>query len=524
MKKAIFTILVLVCCVNINGQNHTSEIYTNDMDYVLGDAKQAFIQDKIKTKEQADNLLQGFINLKVNGIRIPIYAEGLNPNKEMFDYFYTIAVEAGFPIFANPAQSSGGHRIARGVLNTTESLCDVKNDANATNILIERIKDFAAEYKCKWINAFNEDGRTNNPWTPSQMNTIYSSLYNNVNGAELIGSCAWGIPASIDVMNNTNIEDYITVAATHNLGFNHSSWPTFINLAKAKGLPVWDSEVNHNDAKGNGTRLEKALEYKVDGLVMYNLWNSINLTDGSVKSSGETLMALYLKPEAIPENIALTGTATQSSTNPQFNKPASLAIDGDTNGNYGSGSVTVTNNEENPWWQVDLGTEQKIGEIKVFNRTDACCADRMSNFTVSVLNSAGVSQISQTYTTHPNPSITFDAGGALGQIVKVQLNITQALTLAEVQVFAPDAPLSTENHLISNVNIYPNPVADKLVVSDPDAVFNQFTVYNINGQVIKSGKISSEKVEINTVKFSKGIYFIKLEGVKSSETHKIVKK
>ncbi|GAL81088.1 hypothetical protein JCM19274_2262 [Algibacter lectus] len=137
------------------------------------------------------------------------------------------------------------------------------------------------------------------------------------------------------MFNNTNIEDYITVAASHNLGFNHGQWSTFINLAKARNLPVWDSEVNHNDAKGTGTRLEKAIENKVDGLVLYNAANAINLNNGTLTNAVYTWMDLYLKDEAQPVNIAPTGIATQSSTNPSFNKGPELAIDGDTNGNFG---------------------------------------------------------------------------------------------------------------------------------------------------------------------------------------------
>lgn len=290
--KKIVMALVIVFGFNLSS---FSTIYTNNMDYVLGDTKQAFIQNKITTEAQADNLLIGFKNMGVNGIRIPIYAKGFNPNKTMFDYFYKQAVAQGFLIFANPAQSSGGHRIACGTLSGT--LWSVKDDETATNALIDRIKDFANEYKCKWINPFNEDGRPDAVWSTSQMNTIYSSLSNNLNGAELIGPCVWGIPASIDVFNNTDISKYITVAATHNLGFNHNSWPAFISAAKSKGLPVWDSEVNHNDKYGTGTRLEKAIENKVDGLVMYNIWNTISLTDGSINAAGKTMMALFLKDE-----------------------------------------------------------------------------------------------------------------------------------------------------------------------------------------------------------------------------------
>ncbi len=497
-----------------------SSVYTNDMDYVLGDVKQAFITNKITTEAQADNLIIGMKNLGVNGIRIPIYAAGLNPNKTMFDYFYNKAVVEGFLIFANPAQSSGGHRIANGILNG--ELTSVLNDAIATNRLVNRIKDFATEYPCKWINPFNEDGRPDAAWSTSQMNTIYSSLYNNVNGAELIGPCVWGIPASIDVFNNTDISNYITVAATHNLGFNHSSWPTFISAATAKSLPVWDSEVNHNDAKDNGTRLEKALEYGVDGLVLYNIWNTISLTDGSVSAAGDEIMTLCLKNYTKGVNLALNGTATQSSTN--YNSPAPLAIDGNTNGNWGSGSVTVTNSEANAWWQVDLGSDKTIGDIRVYNRTDACCKDRMSNFTVSVINSNGAVTHTETFTNYPDFAVTTNAGNVKGQIIKVQLNITSALTLAEVEVYQGDVSNDISSPLgsLSEILIYPNPASNFITIQGVNGAL--FELYNSQGELMLRGPIESNKHRVNINDFNVGLYFVKINDGGVITNHKIIKK
>ncbi|WP_372772791.1 hypothetical protein [Mangrovibacterium sp.] len=290
MNRIISIIFATVFFLSANAQ---TTIYTNDMDYVLGDVKQAFIQDKITTQEQAQNLIKGLKNLGVNGIRVPIFAEGMDPNKPMFDYFYSLAVAEGFPIFANPAQSSGGQRIAIGILNG--DLSSVKDDSEKTAVLINRIKDFAAEYSCKWINPFNEDGAPGGAWSASQMNLIYSSLKGQVNGAELIGPCAWGIPASTRVLEETTIADDITIAGTHNLGFNHENWDDFIAVAKAKNLPVWDSEVNHNDVYTTGSRLEVAVAAGVDGLVMYNIWNTIDLTTGAIGNSGKEHMAIYLK-------------------------------------------------------------------------------------------------------------------------------------------------------------------------------------------------------------------------------------
>jgi len=535
--KIMFKKTLLFLIIYCSSFSAFSQKYVNDMDYVLGDTKQAFITNKVTTEAEADNLLLGFKNMGANGIRIPLFARGLdgvdlNPNKPMFDYFYAKALEQGFLIFANPAQGGGGHRVANNRLNGNGANegpdVSVNGVQAATDELVNRVIEFSNEYPdCKWINPFNEDGRaTSSVWSVSQINEIYRRLHEHgLNGAELIGPCTWGLPAAIDMLQKTNITDYITVATTHNLGFNHTQWPTFIGLAKEKDLPVWDSEVNHNDAKGNGTRLEKAIENKVDGLVLYNSWNTVSLTTGAINATGEKAMALYLIPDV---NLALNGTATQSSTNPSYNKGPELAIDDDINGNYGNGSVTVTNNEENPWWQVDLGEDKTIENIKVFNRTDGCCKATMSNFTVSVINNAGTTVVSETFTSYPDPSIIVNVDNVKGRIVKVQLNVTGALTLAEVQVFQgeeQEEQLSVNDHKNINVNIYPNPVSDVMVVSAPVSTFNQYEIYTINGKKILSNTITSKKgkIQVSLRNFAKGIYVIKLKGDNISKNYKIVK-
>ena len=321
---SIWLFILFVCF----SQNAYSTQYTNDMDHVLGDVKQAFITNRISTQAQVDNLLTGFKSMGVNGIRIPIFAEGLEPNKAMLDYFYRQAVAQGFLIFANPAQSSGGKRIANGILVGEGG--SVKDDPGKTNALIERIRDFADEYPdITWINPFNEDGRPGAAWSAQQMNTIYSSLRNTINDIELIGPGVWGLPASILVLQNTDVGDYVSVATTHNLGFHHGRWGQFINLARDNGLPVWDSEVNHNDKFGTGTRLEAALENNVDGLVLYNSWQTINLNNGTINNAARTLMDLYLKPACVtPPSISpfynINNTSWKRGTN--ISLPSSSSV------------------------------------------------------------------------------------------------------------------------------------------------------------------------------------------------------
>ena len=336
IKKTTISILV----IGLSILKSFGTIYTNDMDYVLGDVKQGFIQNRITSNAQCDNLLDGFEEMEVNGIRIPIFASNeLTPNKPVFDYFFNEAKARGFLIFANPAQGGGGIRIANGILNGP--VTSVRGDFAASQRLIDRIKEFASEYPCKWVNPFNEDGRPDSVWNIEQINQIYSSLYNEVNGAELIGPCVWGIPASIRVMNETDIRKYITVATTHNLGFNHGSWPEFISIARNLDFPVWDSEVNV--AQGNGmSRLDSALANKVDGLVLYNSWNAINRNNGTVNAPNRALMSRYLKPRV------------------QLRKRNSLGfcIDGGNGGSNGQNVRLHSYIESHPnltWEEIDRG-------------------------------------------------------------------------------------------------------------------------------------------------------------------------
>lgn len=70
--------------------------------------------------------------------------------------------------------------------------------------------------------------RPNTVWSIPQINTIYSQLTGKLNGANLIGSCDWGVQAGLLSLKQTKIKNYISIATTHNLGWQHSLWPDYI--------------------------------------------------------------------------------------------------------------------------------------------------------------------------------------------------------------------------------------------------------------------------------------------------------
>jgi hypothetical protein len=157
-----------------------------------------------------------------------------------------------------------------------------------------------------------------------------------------------------------------------------------------------------------------------------------------------------------PTNVAAGKSATQSS-NYNSDTLAALAVDGNTNGDFAAGSVTHTLGETAPWWQVDLGAQYSVSQVKLYNRTD-CCGERLQNFYVFVSAQPFSSTDPAQTAAEPGVVSTFvgAATGAVpelydlplqgvGRYVRVQLTQPNYLSLAEVQVFGtpqnvPPAP------------------------------------------------------------------------------------
>lgn len=127
-------------------------------------------------------------------------------------------------------------------------------------------------------------------------------------------------------------------------------------------------------------------------------------------------------------NEARDKKATQSSTD--FGGEAARAVDGNTEGHYfNASSTTHTRTEENPWWEVDLGTVTPIDSLTIWNRTDGAVGDRLANFDVLVLDESREEVWRTGVAAAPNPRVELDASGA------IQLAIQSASADFEQQGF-----------------------------------------------------------------------------------------
>ncbi|MFN0016873.1 MAG: DUF1553 domain-containing protein [Pirellulaceae bacterium] len=120
------------------------------------------------------------------------------------------------------------------------------------------------------------------------------------------------------------------------------------------------------------------------------------------------------------ENVALKGKATQSSTD--YEGPAKLANDGNTDGRYfDSKSVCHTRQENNPWWEIDLGSEIPLDKIVVWNRIDGGTETRLQGYKILALDAARNIAWQSSPAEVPKPSSEFVPSGV------VAVSFTQAI-------------------------------------------------------------------------------------------------
>jgi len=162
-------------------------------------------------------------------------------------------------------------------------------------------------------------------------------------------------------------------------------------------------------------------------------------------SESRTMQIMWPNRPAIPGNLAERMTATQSSTD--WDGTPERAVDGNTSGSWGSGSLTHTQEQVNqPWWQVDLGQAEWIGSVELFNRTD-CCSERLTDPVVLLSDAPLPDSLDAALATPGVVSVRYEGtvrASALLKVnahkryVRVQLpSSTGTLSLAEVVVRAP---------------------------------------------------------------------------------------
>jgi hypothetical protein len=93
--------------------------------------------------------------------------------------------------------------------------------------------------------------------------------------------------------------------------------------------------------------------------------------------------------------------------------------------------------------------------------------------------------------------------------------LTQGFQQGKISV----ATLTQEEKMDFSIKVFPNPVRNKLYVQT-DKTGQLFRLLNMQGQVVKSGKIENKKLSLNFSELPDGMYFLLINNMK---THKIIK-
>ena len=265
--------------------------------------------------------------------------------------------------------------------------------------------------------------------------------YYNLNGATM--NFGWfDVDTSEEEFSRTTLHEFghaLGAIHEHQSPVNGIQWNKPVVYEYYKSELGWDEDrVDSNIFEQYDENSSTYSEYDPDSIMHYFLDQSFTLDDHSVGSNYElssTDKSFIGETYPYSENLALGKVTSQISTHSDLPGESSRAVDGDTSGKWSLNSITRTATEDLPWWQVRLGKEYAIGEIKIWNRTDSCCAIKLANFDVFVYNDAGDLAFKTTIEDVPSPSVTINAQGAMGSRVRVKLKDTNQLSLAEVEVF-----------------------------------------------------------------------------------------
>ncbi|WP_115461383.1 HYR domain-containing protein, partial [Winogradskyella aurantiaca] len=171
----------------------------------------------------------------------------------------------------------------------------------------------------------------------------------------------------------------------------------------------------------------------------YAQLTTADVDDGSSDNCGNVTLG-FSGPGAGSSNgnnIAL-GKPTQQKTT-GFGGVSSRAVDGNNAGNWSSGTITHTNDRLNTWWEVDLEEDYDVVAMKIWERTDGCCNNRLRHFRVDLYdgnNIVGTQTINQSFT----GSIDITVSGT-GDRVRVTQLVNEYLSIAEFEVYTAGEPI-----------------------------------------------------------------------------------
>ena len=218
------------------------------------------------------------------------------------------------------------------------------------------------------------------------------------------------------------------------------------------------------------------------------------------------------------DNLALNTPSTNLEMSGYYNANVRIGVtvDGSTNGNWSNNgsNVAITNRQNNPWWQIDLGTDNlPLKNIKIYRRTNGSgpADSAIGSFKVFVSDQPFVSNFNPLFppsnvwassvTTSPNASVSLDLWRT-GRYVRIQRieGTSHYLQLSEVVILKNRAPVITlegdSTITISQNGTFTEP---GFTATDPDPKTSGNE--DITSQVIIGGSVNTNVAGTYNIKY-----------------------
>lgn len=355
-------------------------------------------------------------------------------------------------------QLSGNNILHMAEVEIMGCLLDAEACTDADPIVIENYGPFTSGQSLQNLIATPEGGTwsgvtTDGTFDPSIGEGVYEATYTHDNGEGCLqsqtvsisvnGPCFGAEPITFTDYGPFLDTDELQTVIANPIGGSWSGAITDGTFDPAMGAGTYEATYTYDN--GEGCIQEKTLE----------------ITVNTLGSRG-----------CILQNLALNGIASQSST--YGNGVADLANDGNLEGSSAwSADLQHTNNENRPWWQIDLGASAAIDELKIYNRPGL--EFRLNNFYVFVSDNPFASGASlESLQNDPSVFSVFYSGEAgteetieinsEGRYLRIQLLGNGILHLPEIQVMGCT-------------------VDESSCENEPDLILDQYGPYSTNDDV-----------------------------------------
>ncbi len=166
-------------------------------------------------------------------------------------------------------------------------------------------------------------------------------------------------------------------------------------------------------------------------------WMLFGLNADGVPSRSRIIQVSHAATTPIPgSNLALDRPTLQSSNFGAL-YTSNRAVDGVTQSDFDTAPGVITQDETNPWWQVDLGAVYPLHAVRLFNRGNNT-GSRLTDFSVHIsdfpFSDGNAEAASYRYRSTAGPETVINLYRN-ARYLRIQLNGTNHLQLAEVQVF-----------------------------------------------------------------------------------------